>query len=272
MRSDRSPTAKTEMEGLSESGAGDGAMTVDDTELNDTGPDAPVRTPKGWFSRKSRARRWARRLFMAGVLMGAVVAGGFLWFADTVTSQRAPDGVKADAIVVLTGGYLRIEQALGLLRDGAGQRLLISGAHPSTTPNQIRKATQASSDLFACCVDIGYDALDTIGNANEIARWIHDHRYRSVLVVTNNYHMPRSLLELRRADPVTEFIPYPVINADLTRRAWFAEPDTLRTMLAEYLKVVLATLRDVFGVEHGTGLRTEEELSPAGAPARPPAQ
>lgn len=233
-------------------------MTVDQTNIEKTDRDAPDRAYRSLFSRKSRARRLARRLFRVALLLVAIVAGGFLWFADAVTSQKAPDGVKADAIVVLTGGYLRIEQALGLLRDGAGHRLLISGAHPSTTPTQIRKATQASADLFTCCVDIGYDALDTIGNANEIARWIHDHGYRSVLVVTNNYHMPRSLHELRRADPVTDFIPYPVVNADLTRRAWFAEPDTLRTMLSEYGKMVLATLRDIFGVERGTGLRTED--------------
>jgi uncharacterized SAM-binding protein YcdF (DUF218 family) len=200
-----------------------------------------------------------RRLILLVFVGLAIIGGGFLWFADSVTSLRAPDGVKADAIVVLTGGYLRIEQALGLLRDGAGKRLLISGAHPTTTPSQIRKATQASADLFDCCVDIGYDAIDTIGNANEIARWIHDHDYKSILVVTNNYHMLRSLHELRRADPVTEFIPYPVINADLTRRAWFMEPDTLRTMLSEYGKVVLASLRDWIGMERWSGLRTDED-------------
>jgi uncharacterized SAM-binding protein YcdF (DUF218 family) len=236
-------------------------MTFGSTNRRITDPQMSDRLSKGWLSRKSRLRRLARRILLAAFLVIAIVAGGFLWFADAVTSLKAPDGVKADAIVVLTGGYQRIEQAVGLLRDGAGQRLLISGAHPSTTPNQIRKVTQASADLFSCCVDIGYDALDTIGNANEIARWIHDHGYKSVLVVTNNYHMLRSLHELRRADPVTDFVPYPVINADLTRRAWFAEPDTLRTMLSEYGKVVLATLRDWVGMERGSGLRTEEEPS-----------
>lgn len=220
-----------------------------------------------WLSRKSLLRRAARRLLLVVFLCLAVVAGGFLWFADSVTSLKPPDGVKADAIVVLTGGYLRIEQALGLLRDGAGQRLLISGAHPSTKPSQIRKATQASADLFKCCVDIGYDAIDTIGNASEITRWIHDHNYRSVLVVTNNYHMLRSLHELRQADPVTEFIPYPVVNADLTRRAWFTEPDTLRTMLSEYGKVVLATIRDLLGIGRGSGLRTEGD--PTGSTKKP---
>ena len=229
----------------------------------------PGRKGIGLLSRHSWLRRLARRVIMLAFLGIAILGGGFLWFADSVTSLRTPDGVKADAIVVLTGGYLRIEQALGLLRDGAGQRLLISGAHPSTTPNQIRKATQASADLFKCCVDIGYDAIDTIGNANEIARWIHDHNYRSVLVVTNNYHMLRSLHELRRADPVTEFIPYPVINADLARRAWFTEPDTLRTMLSEYGKVVLASLRDWLGVARWSGLRTEEDTSSQAPAANP---
>ncbi|AYD02733.1 membrane protein [Neorhizobium sp. NCHU2750] len=211
------------------------------------------------MSRHSLLRRFARRLVLLAFIGIAILVGGFLWFADSVSSLRAPDGVKADAIVVLTGGYLRIEQAVGLLRDGAGKRLLISGAHPSTTPTQIRRTTQGSADLFKCCVDIGYDAIDTIGNANEIARWIHDHDYKSVLVVTNNYHMLRSLHELRRVDPVTQFIPYPVITADLTRRAWFTEPDTLRTMLGEYAKVVLSAFRDWLGFERWSGLRTDEE-------------
>ena len=208
------------------------------------------------FSRHSRLRRTVRWLLTGIFLLVAAAFGGFLWFADSVASLRAPDSVKADAIVVLTGGYQRIDQAMGLLRDGAGKRLLVSGAHPSTTPNQIRKMTQTPSDLFSCCVDIGYDAQNTTGNAVEITRWIHDNGFHVVLVVTNNYHMPRSLHELRRVDPVTEYIPYPVVNSDLTRRAWFVEPDVLRTMVSEYVKVVAANLRDWMGLARTTGLRT----------------
>lgn len=215
---------------------------------------------EGWFRRNGPVRRCLRYLGMITVLIVAGLFGGFLWFADAVTSLRAPDGVKADAIVVLTGGYQRIDQALGLLRDGAGGRLLISGAHPSTSPTQIRRTTQSSPDLFKCCVDVGYEAIDTIGNANEITRWIHDHGYHSVLVVTNNYHMPRSLLELRLIDRQTDFIPYPVINSDLKRKAWFAEPDVLRTMLSEYAKWAAASLRSLIGIRQGKGLRSEEEI------------
>ncbi|MET3587095.1 uncharacterized SAM-binding protein YcdF (DUF218 family) [Pseudorhizobium tarimense] len=211
------------------------------------------------FSRHSRLRRTARWLILTSFLMIAAVFGGFLWFADSVASLKPPESVKADAIVVLTGGYQRIDQAMGLLRDGAGKRLLISGAHPSTTPAQIRKMTQTPTDLFSCCVDIGYDALDTIGNANEISRWIHDNGFSVVLVVTNNYHMPRSLHELRRVDPATDYIPYPVVNSDLTRKAWFTEPDVLRTMIGEYIKVVAANARDWIGIARASGLRTREE-------------
>jgi uncharacterized SAM-binding protein YcdF (DUF218 family) len=235
-------------------------MTLGPTR--NTGTARPPRQPgeKVWFRRSGPVRRCLRYFGMAALLVAACVFGGFLWFADSVTSLRAPDGVKADAIVVLTGGYQRIDQALGLLRDGAGERLLISGAHPSTSPTQIRRTTQSSPDLFKCCVDVGYEAIDTIGNANEITRWIQDHGYRSVLVVTNNYHMPRSLLELRLIDRRTTFIPYPVINADLKRKAWFAEPDVLRTMLSEYAKWAAASLRSLTGIHQGNGLRSEEEI------------
>lgn len=133
--------------------------------------------------------------------MSEETIGGFLYFAETVAALEAPSDPKADAIVVLTGGYQRIDRAIGLLKQGAGQRLLISGVNPATSGNQIRKLTQSSSALFECCVDMGYEAVDTIGNANETARWISDHQFRRVLVVTNNYHMPRSLLELKVIDP-----------------------------------------------------------------------
>jgi uncharacterized SAM-binding protein YcdF (DUF218 family) len=115
--------------------------------------------------------------------------------------------------------------------------------------------TQSSPDLFACCVDIGYKAIDTIGNANEAAGWIRDKGYTSIVVVTNNYHMHRSLHELRSASPNTEFIAYPVINSDLSRTNWFANPDVLRTMISEYAKFVVAALRDLTGIGKGNGLR-----------------
>ncbi|WP_019564869.1 MULTISPECIES: YdcF family protein [Agrobacterium] len=210
---------------------------------------------KGLLSRRSRLRRFIRGLILLCVITLGAFSGGFLWFADSVASMRPPEGAKGDAIIVLTGGYQRIEQAVGLLRDGVGKRLLISGVNPATTRTQIRKMTQGSSDMFSCCVDMGYKAIDTIGNANEAASWIRDHGYSSIVVVTNNYHMHRSLHELHNASPQTQFIAYPVISADLARTNWFAEPDVVRTMLYEYMKFVIAAGRDLTGLGKGDGLR-----------------
>nr|WP_316656511.1 YdcF family protein [uncultured Gellertiella sp.] len=219
-------------------------------------PDGPA------APRRGRLRRLLRRLGISLVLVLAVFFAGFLYFANLVSSLTPPADIKADAIVVLTGGSQRLNQAIDLLVRGAGQRLLITGVHPATTPGQIRRLTRSSSVIFHCCVDIGYEALDTIGNAAEAVTWIRKHGYRKVLVVTNNYHMPRSLIELRRADPEIDFVAYPVVNSDLKRRNWFADPKTLRVMLSEYLKI-LAT-----GVSGFTGFVEWPGAKPHTAPGQ----
>nr|WP_155294158.1 YdcF family protein [Rhizobium rhizogenes] len=208
--------------------------------------------------RRSFFRRFLRWGGFAFVFFVAIVFGGFLHFADSITTLKPPLEPKADAIIVLTGGYQRIDQAVELLRTGAGNRLLISGAHPTTTPSQIRKLTQSPANLFNCCVDIGYDAIDTIGNAREAAKWIHARGYKSILVVTNNYHMPRSLAELKYVDPGTDYIPYPVVNSDLKTKNWFTDPNALRTMIYEYAKVLLAGARNITGLGRPLGLRSQE--------------
>jgi uncharacterized SAM-binding protein YcdF (DUF218 family) len=187
------------------------------------------------------------------VLVLAAVAAGFLHFADVVSTMVPPDNPKADAIVVLTGGSQRLVQAVQLLKSGAAERLLISGVHPATSSQQIRRMTQGSESLFKCCVDIGHQALDTNGNAYEAVSWIHAHGYRHVLVVTSNYHMPRSLYEFEVLDPQTDFIAYPVVNSDLKASNWLTNTQVLRMMVGEYLKLNAARLRNFLGLTLSRG-------------------
>ncbi len=209
------------------------------------------------FFRRQPLRNIIRVLLVLLLIGGGLAVLDFLRFVDTIAALETPKGPKADAIVVLTGGSQRIDQAIELLKSEMGERLLISGVNPSTTVHQIRKMTQSSSTLFECCVDIGHDAIDTIGNANETARWISENGYHRVLVVTNNYHMPRSLLELRRIDPNTDFVAYPVINSDLKNKNWLRDPLVLRTMLPEYVKYSFAKFRYAVGLGAASGLRTD---------------
>lgn len=210
--------------------------------------------------REKTAKRFSSfSVVLAAVAVFAVAfAGGFVWFCGNLLLAKAPENLRGDAIVVLTGGPRRIDAALRLLEEGAGERLLISGVNPSTSGESIRKLTGGDSALFDCCVDIGYEALTTQGNAAETRQWLADHDYERVIVVTSGYHLPRSLFELRSIDPDTTFIGYPV--ASLSDNAGLAEKfKTLKIVGAEYLKFIGAHVRAYTGLEKlsGTGLQSE---------------
>jgi uncharacterized SAM-binding protein YcdF (DUF218 family) len=177
-------------------------------------------------------------------LFCAVFLAGFALFATHVSNMTAPtDPAAADAIIVLTGGQSRIDAALELLKSGKGERLLISGVSPMASRESLRVATGADGELFRCCVDIDREALDTIGNAEESAKWVEEHDYRSVILVTNNYHMPRSLLEMHRLLQNARLDPYPVINSRLETGSWIAKPDAIRVIFTEYTKYLAALAR-----------------------------
>lgn len=177
--------------------------------------------------------------------------GGFALFASHVSSLAVPqDPEPADAIIVLTGGQSRIDAALDLLKSGKGERLLISGVNPMASAEALRAATGADKQLFNCCVDIDKAALDTIGNAEESAKWMEEHSYRSVILVTNNYHMPRSMLEMRRLLQKARLEPYPVVNSRLDGGGWLAKPDAMRVLFTEYVKYLAAVARGALPSGH----------------------
>lgn len=176
----------------------------------------------------------------------AVFAGGFSLFAHHIGALVTPQnpGV-ADAIIVLTGGQSRIGAALDLLKTGKGRRLLISGVNPIADEDDLRAATGADAGLFSCCVDIDHAALDTVGNAEESAKWMRANAFDSVIVVTNNYHMPRSLLELRRSVGGADLLPYPVVNSRLDSGEWMTKPSAIRVLFTEYTKYLASVMRGV---------------------------
>lgn len=178
-------------------------------------------------------------LLLIFVLAAIAFVGGFAVFATDVADMTTPaDPERADGIIVLTGGQARIDAAVALLKSGKGDRLLISGVHPSADRDDLALATGGDQNLFACCVDIDYAALDTVGNAEESAKWIASHGYTSAILVTNNYHMPRSLLEMERLVGDTRLDPYPVVNSDLSDWRWLSQPDARRILFTEYLKYI----------------------------------
>jgi uncharacterized SAM-binding protein YcdF (DUF218 family) len=122
---------------------------------------------------------------------------GFILFAVTLDRPAKP-GVRTDAIVVLTGGSGRIEHAMEVLSEGAAKRLLMSGADPSVTKRDMIERLGGKARLVRCCVDLGSESVDTRSNAEEAGRWLDKHKYKSLRLVTNDWHMRRSAYEFRR--------------------------------------------------------------------------
>ena len=128
----------------------------------------------------------------AAAALALLYAAGFALFALRLPTPEPVQSVKADAIVALTGDGDRLPQAVMLLQEGRGKRLLISGVNKHTTKHEL-KTLLHGGDRFDCCADLGFAAADTRGNAEETARWVKAHRYGSLIVVTAAYHMPRKI-------------------------------------------------------------------------------
>ncbi|HEY0104842.1 MAG TPA: YdcF family protein [Rhizomicrobium sp.] len=167
--------------------------------------------------------------------MVAVYVAGFLLFVGTLPT-RPSRPLKADGIVALTGGEERLDAAAALLEGGTGKRLLISGANKISSKQELRHLV-GGGRRFDCCADIGYAAEDTYGNAEEAAAWTARHRYRSLIVVTASYHMPRSLRLFHALMPRVTLIAYPVEPAGIDMARWW-HPGTLHLLHNEYLKYV----------------------------------
>ena len=178
---------------------------------------------------------------------------GLFAFAERVRSLTpAPEPARADAIVALTGPSAeRVNAAIRLLEQDKGRRVLISGVNRDVRRQELRALTPGSSRLFNCCVDLGFEAENTVGNAQEIAAWARSKGYDSLIVVTSDYHLPRSLLEIRGAAPGVKLIPYAVSTPSLDNSRWWRAAVTARRMTLEYMKYLAVLGRE--GMHRLTG-------------------
>ena len=207
-----------------------------------------------------RIRAAAVKLAVLGAILLVIGFGVFIWLLpdEQVTLDRSADG-----IVVLTGGTARVSDALELMASGHGKRLLITGVNPGTTTGDIARQVVDYDHILNCCVDLDYSALNTLGNAVEARRWALDHNFRSLIIVTSAYHMPRALAEFAHQLPDVSLIPFPVVSDKLRIEPWWSNSATTRLVLSEYLKFLFAKLRmhfDTVAAASGNLRMAEERL------------
>ncbi len=211
--------------------------------------DAPSGTATLARAAAPLARGWLRRgLGLAAAATTALVLvaflGGFGLFVIDVSQRAAPADPRADAIVVLTGGAARIDSALQLLADGRAGRLLISGVNPIVGQADLAGIIERDKrPLLDCCIDLDHEAKNTIGNAVSAGQWARERGYGSLIVVTSNYHMARSLAELSRTLPDTRLVAYPIGDGATGLADLLGKPRSVRLLLEEYVKYLGARIR-----------------------------
>jgi uncharacterized SAM-binding protein YcdF (DUF218 family) len=215
---------------------------------------------------RTRRMKWiAARL---GVLCAIVLVLGFGMFVWVLPRQQVELDREADGIVVLTGGTSRVMDGLELLKSHHGKRLLITGVNTGTTTVDIAREVQNYDHELACCVDLDYSAINTLGNAVQARLWATKNNFRSLIVVTSAYHMPRALAELEHQLPNVALVPYPVLSDRLRVEPWWTSGDTTKLVLSEYLKYLFAELRMRFD---SVAVENREDRSSYGF-AAPPAR
>ncbi|HVJ52979.1 MAG TPA: YdcF family protein [Aliidongia sp.] len=186
------------------------------------------------------------RAMLAGlVILAALLLGGLAWFIHNL-DQPGPDPDRVtDAIIVLTGGSLRIESGFALLAEGKAKKLFISGVHPGVDTAEMLRLDRSAPKWVECCVVLGHTADNTVGNAIESAEWLRRENYHSIRLVTASYHMPRALLEFRRVLPADIAIVIHPVFPEAVRNGGVGPSWTRpgRVVVVEYLKYLGALIR-----------------------------
>ncbi len=160
---------------------------------------------------------------------------GFAWFALLLPQPLGKQ--QTDAVVVLTGGPGRIDRGLDILAEGQAKRMLISGVGRDVKAADLAQRYPGTERLFSCCVALGFEAVDTRSNGLEVARWMARRNYKSLRLVTNDWHMRRAEFEIEQALPSSI-----IVYTDAVR----TEP-SFATLWKEYHKYLLSRLAALVG-------------------------
>jgi uncharacterized SAM-binding protein YcdF (DUF218 family) len=160
---------------------------------------------------------------------------GFIWFA--VALPRPAAAGKSDAVVVLTGGGGRIERGLEALENGWARRMLVSGVDREVRAREFQTEYKVQPALMACCIALDFQSVDTRSNAREAAQWIAENKFRSVRLVTTDWHMRRAAMELGGLLPA---------HVALIRDAVPSQP-SLRILFLEYNKLLARGIQRLAG-------------------------
>lgn len=189
------------------------------------------------------------------VVFGAIWAGGLFWFKMSIADKKIVIDRQTDAIIVLTGGSNRLKEGVDLLINNFAGRLFISGVGKGVTFSDLFQNlgfSKKDGDYLAQVeelksrIEYGYEARNTKGNAKEVVEWVKNKNYRSIRLVTSNYHMVRSVMEIRSLMPELEIIEHTIISENVKLDDWLSFKGSRNLIINEYNKLLMAGINIEF--------------------------
>lgn len=176
-------------------------------------------------------------LFRFLAVLLALWCSGFVLYLSWILHLKPYEGT-AEGIVVVTGGEHRVETGLKLLAQDRARHILISGVNKQVKKAELL-ALHHQDKKLADRIDLGFVALDTLGNADEAAAWAQQKNIHSLIVVTSHYHMPRTLMHLGVVLPDIALYAYPVKPDIFVSDDWYRSREAWRLLVSDYNKVLL---------------------------------
>jgi len=159
----------------------------------------------------------------------------WVWLVSRNSIVKATDTKPADALIIL-GAYVRPDGALSwilkdrldtgltLYKQGAAPKILITGDHGQTDYNEVQAMKDYLTSHEVPAQDIfmdhaGFDTYDSLYRARDVFQ------VQSVIIVTQNFHLPRAVYIAKRLGLKTQGV-----EARLYYPWWYA--NTIRDSLA----------------------------------------
>jgi uncharacterized SAM-binding protein YcdF (DUF218 family) len=167
---------------------------------------------------------------------------GFVSYFSALARYNQVEITSVDAAIVLTGGPDRLTDAARLLSTGVTKHLLISGVGGRADLDDLVRVAPSLAPYSSCCVDLGHQAQNTRGNAEEAALWARDKNYKSLAIVTAGFHLPRAMLEVRALLPDRTLYPYRA-GLPIREQLFYGRFSTLYAIALEPIKYMAALVR-----------------------------
>ena len=160
------------------------------------------------------------------------------------------NNIESPNIVILTGGTNRIKEGLKIIDNfkkskKINYKILVSGTGLGFTKSILRKqlGPNFNPKLIQCCIDLDSVSKNTFTNARETFKWISKNKINEFILITSNYHMPRSILEFKNVMPNLKIYTYAITPEKHDIKNWLSSYQTFGLVLTEYCKYIVASLR-----------------------------